>query len=233
MNSKFLDLNDFIQFEMSTLINMSELLSEAKLLFKFNHYARAFSLFYFSFEENAKITLYSFLMFDHFISIERTNDDIQTILKANIFKDHRKKLRLAFLSLPGYDYQKSVKIIHALVELKNRSLYSDFFEGEMCKPSDFFGKDQLRPFIDIATNTFEKRIKEYGVNSIKEVNLEKIKNHYFELRENISEKIFTLSGYNQTGIPQDFKNYYDLLTTIICHEGEFNLFKSVLKNQSS
>jgi AbiV family abortive infection protein len=222
---RYIGVTEIAQYEYATLKNMWELITEANSLFQINHFARAFNLAYFSIEENAKITLFSFLVLDAFFGKQWSFQEIVGIFKGPLFSNHKKKMRLAFLKLPGYDYQKSVKTISALVELKNRSLYTDLFDGKMCKPSDFFSSKEAKTFIDIATTTFYKRLEELNVKNMDQLNEGLIQAQFEKMERNLSAQSTIMKLKIQQNIAHSNPSY-ELLTTIISNEDLFNQYKS-------
>lgn len=224
-NKQKIVIEQFAEFELVIIKNISELLVEAKQLFKSKHYARAFALAYLSFEENAKITLFTFLIMDNFIGQPRSFSALQEIFNGQLFKNHKKKLRLAFLPLPDFDFQKSITTINFLNELKNRSLYSDIFELEMCKPSDFFGKDQALDMINIAENTLNSRLREFDVDKTSNVTKSIILSRYNELQQVFETQLKIIKLYNETDTLGKYKNYLNFLDEVIKSEILFNQMK--------
>ena len=214
-----MDIRTLSRFELTIIYNIGELHEESKWLHQFGHYPRAYALSHLAFEENAKITFLTFLAWDIFAGKEFAVEEVEKIFAGPLFTDHNLKLRIAFLKLPGYDYQKTIKETTALNILKNKSIYADIFEGEMCKPSDFFGENQSSAMIEITGTTLEKRIEELGsgkITSIQDLTAEMIEDYYLRMKSVFDSKLH-------------FKNwnYVNYLKDIIKNEKLFNRVKHV------
>jgi AbiV family abortive infection protein len=212
-----MDIKNLAGFEKVIINNIGELFEESKWLHRLGHYPRAYTLSHLAFEENAKITFLTFLAWDIFAGKEFSNDEVEKIFRSQLFTDHKLKLKIAFLKLPGFDYQKSVQQINALNILKNKSIYADMFEGEICKPSDFFGNNQSSAMIEITKNTLQKRIEELGfsqINHIKKITNEVIENYYHNMKS-LFDSQFQLQNWN----------YVEYLKDIIKNENLFNKVK--------
>lgn len=218
-----MNLKTLAEFERKILINVWELYEEAKLLQQHGHFARAYTLAHLSFEENAKITVLTYLAMDIFAGKNITSVSIHDLFTSQLFKKHTNKLRIAYLKLPNYDFQTTVEQIRALNIFKNKSLYADILDGEMFKPSDFFGRDQSELMIDLAKNTLQTRIEELGGRDLKEIGSiseETIENYYKEMKE-----VFDTSQTFQQ--PDREIDYIDLLTEIIKNEEKYNRLKQL------
>ena len=216
-----MDIKDLAGFEKAIINNIEELFEEANWLHRFGHFPRAYTLSYLAFEENAKITFLTFLAWDIFAGKDYSNKEIENLFKSELFTNHKLKLRIAFLKLPGYDYQQSVQQINILNILKNKSIYADIFEGEICKPSDFFSKNQSSIMIDIAKNTLEKRVEELGFTQIKHV--KKITNEVIEIYYQKMKNLFDSQFHRKNW------NYIDYLKCIIKNETLFNRVKETFR----
>lgn len=218
-----MDIKTLSSFERKIILNIWELYEEAKWLYKLGHYARAYALAHLAFEENAKLTLLTFLAWDIFMGKSITSDDIHGIFSGKLFTNHKMKLRIAFLKLPGYDYQTTVRQINALNILKNKSIYSDILDGAMYKPSDFFGKKQASSMVDIAKVTLQKRVEELGVTSLKKINRitdEMIENYYMDMKKILDAQRTILN------VPSDV-SFVDYLMEVIKNEELFNRLKQI------
>lgn len=216
-----MDIKNLAGFEKAIINNIGELLEESKWLHRLGHYPRAYTLSYLAFEENAKITFLTFLAWDVFAGKNFSDKEVESLFKSQMFTDHKMKLRIAFLKLPGFDYQKSIRLIHELNILKNKSIYTDIFEGEMCKPGDFFGINQSSDMIEIAKNTLQKRIEELGLEQIKHIKrltIEVIEDNYHKMKS-LFDSQFQLQNFN----------YVEYLNDIIKNENLFNKIKQTFK----
>lgn len=214
-----MDIKNLASFEKVIINNIRELFEEAKWLHFLGRYPRAYTLAHLAFEENAKITYLTFLAWDVFTGKNFSKNEINKIFSGPLFTNHQYKLRIAFLKLPGFDYQKAIQNTNALNILKNKSLYADMFEGEMCKPSDFFGNTQSSAMIDITKNTLLKRIDELGfskISHIKKINLDVLENNYYKMK-----------GFFDSDFHMQNWKYVEYLEVLIKNEKLFNKVKQV------
>lgn len=216
-----MDLKALAIYESKILLNVFELFEEAEILYQHGHYARAYALAHLSFEENAKATLLTYLAMDIIAGREITPETIQDIFTSQLFINHKYKLRIAFLKLPGYDYQQTVKLTKDLNEIKNKSLYTDILEGEMFKPSDFFEEGQASMMLDIAKNSLARRIEDFGSTDIQtgiRITEESIENYYYEMKVEFEKRQENETATGNVG-------YVDYLETLIKNEGLYNQLK--------
>jgi len=218
-----MDIKTLSTFEKTILLNIWELYEESKWLKKNGYFSRAYTLAHLGFEENAKITFLTFLAWDIFSGKKITSEDIHKIFASPLFTDHKLKLRMAFLKLPGYDYQSTIKNVNALNIFKNKSIYTDVFEKEMCKPSDFFGEKQASDMIEILGNTLQKRVEELGASKIEQIPriTDKVIEEYYKQHRVLFERKRTIQISPKM-------NYIDYLKDIIKNEKLFNLVKQLL-----
>jgi AbiV family abortive infection protein len=220
-----MNLKDISCFERKIILNVWELYKEAKWLNRLGHYARSYALSHLAFEESAKITVLTFLAWDLFTGRAIASDDIHKIFSSQLFKDHRFKLRVAFLRLPGYDYQTALRQISALDKLKNRSLYSDIIDDEMYKPSDFFGKEQTSLMIGITKDTLQRTIEDIGIVKISK--LDSITDEMIESRYKKMKEIF--NAQRAILMVSSNVNHVDYLMEIIKTEELFNRLKQLFQ----
>ncbi|MBN2503014.1 MAG: AbiV family abortive infection protein [Anaerolineales bacterium] len=164
-----MDISVLSRFARKILINTWELYEEAKWLNKLGHYARAYALAHLAVEEYAKLTLLSFVAMDVFEGKEITSEYLHSIFTGRLFRDHKYKLRIAFLKFPSFDYQTTIQYANQLNEYKNKSLYSDIMEDHFFKPSDLFNKDRSSTMIEVVSNLLQKYIKEMGIKTLKKI----------------------------------------------------------------
>ena len=218
MNMKFL-----AESEGKVLTNAWELWKESSWLFELGHYPRAYALAHLSFEETAKSTILQFLGMDIFDGGEVSHVQLQEVFSGRLFNNHKYKLRIAFLRLPDFDFQTAVNLINGLNQLKNRSLYTDIFDGKLMKPGDFFGQQQASQMLELASNTIRCRLNEIGIDDLDRIDLvtvERLEQHYRHLWLNFKLQFHPLNAVQH-------ESYIDLLERIITNKDLFDQLKMI------
>jgi len=228
-NGEDVDLHTLALFDRKILINVWELYEEANWLYQHGHYARAYALAHLSFEETAKTTVLTYLAMDIFAGRTITPETIQELFSSNLFINHSNKLRIAFLKLPNIDFQETVKQTRGLNQFKNKSLYADILDGEMFKPSDFFGEKQAVSMLGIALNTLSRWVEELGetdLDNISNIAVETIENHYKEMKVVFDQLEIKPSATTSVG-------FIDYLRDVIKNEELYNLVKTSMIRDST
>ncbi len=218
-----MDFSDIAQFEIKIYENAFELLAEAKWLHKLGHYSRSYALAHLAFEESAKLEIMTFVSLNIIIGKKLNFEDIRKIFKSKLFLDHKTKLRMGFLRLPGYDFQTSVKTIDQLNKLKNKSLYTDLSADKMNKPSDFFNIENSKFMIGITEKTLTKIISQFGIKKQKDLSITLIKKHYEKLKLIFENKFSETTAFDESNC------YIEKLEDIISKPELFNEYKNIIE----
>jgi len=175
-----MDIKKLAKFNREITLNVWELIEEAKLLYKHGHYPRAYTLAHLALEENAKLTVLLFLAVDILHGKIISTDELARIFSSKLFTNHKLKLRLVFLKLPNYSYQKTINNVNELNTYKNHSLYTDVINGDISKPSNFFREDKASAMIDIVEMTLQKGIEDMGltIKNIPTITVDMIESNY-------------------------------------------------------
>lgn len=223
-----MEIAKLARYSYSILRNIWSLYSEAKWLFKLGFYARAYTLAHIGFEEFAKLTVLMFVGMDIFHGKTISDEALKDLIGGKLFRDHKSKLKIAFLRLPGFDYQQSQDFIHFLNDFKNRSLYSDILEdGEMYWPGDLVNKHRSEEMLEVLENSIKKEAEELGLKKLKHlknVTISDYVDHY-----NSNRQVFHSDPLTQI-VPTN-AGYVDLLIKLISDEKYFNAFKQTASSK--